>query len=122
MVEDLDGRLGEASSLPPALVSALCDRHKGVGADGVIRVMGSEGDPQTAAAGAAFRLDYYNAEGAPAGMCGNGIRCLAALEHKAGRFDGEQLVQTGSRVVAVSPLSRGVFRVDMGEPGLDRAD
>jgi diaminopimelate epimerase len=122
MIEDLDGRLGPAEVLPPGLVAALCDRRKGVGADGVIRVMGPQGDPATAAASAAFRLDYYNAEGLPAGMCGNGIRCLAALEHRAGRFDGTQLVQTGSRVVAVTVLSERMFRVDMGEPGLDRSD
>jgi diaminopimelate epimerase len=122
MIEDLDGHLGPAETLPPALVAALCDRRKGVGADGVIRVIGPAGDPVTAGAGAAFRLDYYNAEGLPAGMCGNGIRCLAALEHKTGRFDGTQLVQTGSRVVAVTVLSEEMFRVDMGEPGLDRAD
>jgi diaminopimelate epimerase len=121
MIEDLDGRLGPPESLPHALVAALCDRRKGVGADGVVRIIGREGDPSTASAGATFRLDYYNAEGAPAGMCGNGIRCLAALEKRAGRFEGEQLVNSGSRVVAVSALSEGTFRVDMGEPSFDRA-
>jgi diaminopimelate epimerase len=55
-------------------------------------------------------------------MCGNGIRCLAAFEKRAGRFDGEQLVHSGSRVVAVSALSEGTFRVDMGEPSFERAD
>jgi diaminopimelate epimerase len=122
MIEDLDAALGPAESLPHALVAVLCDRHKGVGADGVVRIIGREGDPLTASAGAAFRLDYYNAEGAPAGMCGNGIRCLAAFEKRAGRFEGEQLVHSGSRVVAVSALSEGTFRVDMGEPSFERAD
>jgi diaminopimelate epimerase len=120
MIEDLPGALGAASSFPPALVAALCDRHKGVGADGLIRIISGDGDPDTAAAGAEFRMDYYNAEGEPAGMCGNGIRCLAAFERKAGRFEGERRIHAGSRVVAVSALSDSQFRVDMGEPRFER--
>lgn len=120
MIEDLAGRLGPPESLPSALVAALCDRHTGVGADGVIRVVGAEADPDAAAAGARFRMDYYNATGAAAGMCGNGIRCVAALERRAGRFGSEHLIHAGARVVAVSALSDTQFRVDMGEPVLDR--
>ena len=55
MVADLDARLGPATSLPADLVLALCDRHKGVGADGVIRVLRS--------AGGGRYMDYYNADG-----------------------------------------------------------
>lgn len=121
MIEDLDGSLGPPESLPPALVRAICDRHTGIGADGVVRVISPGGDPETATAGAAFRMDYYNADGDPAGMCGNGIRCLAALERRAGRFpDGEHLVHTGARVVSVVALSDTSFRVDMGTPKLER--
>src|SRR5712692_9836750 len=65
MVEDLAGSL----ELSPALIAALCDRHRGVGADGLIRIVRSDT--------ADFVMDYYNADGNVSEMCGNGIRCLA---------------------------------------------
>ncbi|HVH53975.1 MAG TPA: diaminopimelate epimerase, partial [Actinomycetota bacterium] len=72
MLEDLAGD----RPLTPELVRALCDRHRGVGADGVIRIIGASADAETAAAGAAFRFDLYNADGLPAEVSGNGLRCL----------------------------------------------
>ena len=60
----------EESELSPELVRHFCDRHRGIGADGVIRVCNAE-HPQ-----ADFRMKLYNADGSPAKMCGNGIRCL----------------------------------------------
>src|SRR5437867_2317059 len=65
MVEDLDDGL----RLSGGLIAALCDRNRGVGADGLIRIV--RGD------GADFVMDYYNADGNVSEMCGNGIRCLA---------------------------------------------
>jgi diaminopimelate epimerase len=55
--------------LTPDLVRALCDRHAGIGADGVIRVV------RVGATG--FFMDYYNADGSTAEMCGNGARVFA---------------------------------------------
>lgn len=54
----------------PALARALCDRHGGIGADGLI-LYDSRGR------GAAMRL--FNADGSPSELSGNGLRCLAAL-------------------------------------------
>jgi diaminopimelate epimerase len=63
---DLDDR----QALEPAAVRLLCDRHVGVGADGVIRILsGSEGADLT--------MDLTNADGGTAEMSGNGMRCLA---------------------------------------------
>jgi diaminopimelate epimerase len=104
MLTDLEGRLGPAGSLPGDLVSALCDRHKGVGADGVIRIVGRY-------------MDYYNADGSVAEMCGNGIRCLVLHEQDAGRLDtGEHVIETLAGTVLVKPAGRGRFTVDMGQP------
>jgi diaminopimelate epimerase len=113
MIEDADGRLGRPGSLDPSFVARLCDRHTGIGADGVIRSM-READ-------GALRMDYYNADGGPAEMCGNGIRCLAVLEHKAGRLDpGSHPVVTGAGVLTVDLHHDGIHvSVDMGEPELD---
>src|SRR5436309_11430432 len=67
MIEDLE----EGVELRPKLVAALCDRHLGVGADGVIRIARSDE--------ADFFMDYANADGSVAEMCGNGIRCVGKL-------------------------------------------
>lgn len=56
-------------------ISALCDRRKGVGADGLIVI----GPGSTS--GAAFRMSYYNADGGEAEMCGNGARCSVGFAH-----------------------------------------
>src|SRR4029453_855839 len=79
LIEDVEGRL----SLDASLIEAICDRHRGVGADGLIRVTG--------APDADFFMDYYNADGRPAQMCGNGIRCLAKLAYDTGLTHDREL-------------------------------
>src|SRR5207248_7462585 len=64
---DLDGR--HAGVVDGALAVRLCDRHRGVGADGLIRVSRGEG--------ADVVMELWNADGSRAEMSGNGIRCLA---------------------------------------------
>lgn len=65
----LDNRDGQLR-LDPQTIERLCDRHRGVGADGVLVV-------EPAANGADFRMRYYNRDGGEAEMCGNGARCFA---------------------------------------------
>jgi diaminopimelate epimerase len=55
--------------LSPGTIEALCDRHRGIGADGLLAV-------EPAQHGADFRFRYYNADGGEAEMCGNGARCF----------------------------------------------
>jgi diaminopimelate epimerase len=115
MIEDLDGSL----SLDPGLVAALCDRHRGVGADGVIRV--------TRAEGADFFMDYRNADGATAEMCGNGIRCLAKLVYERGLTDLTELTvatRAGPKRISLDVDGRAVRQVtvDMGKPSFARRD
>ena len=62
---------GIPSAADPAVVRALCDRHFGVGGDGVLTILPpAEGDA---------RMRVINADGSEAEMCGNGIRCVAKL-------------------------------------------
>ena len=69
--------IDERRPLGPELVRALCDRRFGVGADGVIRIL-------TGREGADLSMDLTNADGTPAEMSGNGIRCLAQAAVDAG--------------------------------------
>lgn len=61
-------------------IAALCDRHRGVGADGLLAV-------EPAEHGADFKFRYYNADGGEAEMCGNGARCFGRFT--AALMDGE---------------------------------
>jgi diaminopimelate epimerase len=86
----IDGRNIDRKLFNKMIVSHLCDRHFGIGADGLI-VLSDEVDYD-------YRMDYYNADGLPGSMCGNGGRCSAAFARELniirnkGRFlasDGE---------------------------------
>jgi diaminopimelate epimerase len=77
MVVDLD----DERPLRPAEVAALCDRRTGVGADGVIRLVRADRGE------ARLFMDYANADGSVAEMCGNGIRCVGVLAHERGLVD-----------------------------------
>ena len=96
-----------------SLARAVCDRHYGVGADGLILVLSSEI--------ADFRMRIFNADGSEAEMCGNGIRCFAGVVHTEGLSARETFtVETGAGVfVPRLELTDGKLtgvRVDMGEP------
>jgi diaminopimelate epimerase len=119
MVEDWDGEL----DLAPDLVAALCDRHLGVGADGLIRVASPEVAVRAGveAAGTRAFMDYRNADGSLAEMCGNGVRCLAKLAFERGLVaDTDLMVATrgGPKRVWLDVADGGVrsVRVDMGGP------
>jgi|CXWL01.1.fsa_nt_gi diaminopimelate epimerase len=107
-----------------ALARAMSDRHRGVGADGLILIC-----PPDAGVKADVRMEMYNADGSRGEMCGNGIRCVAkyVLEHRL--FDqsrdrqGAVRVQTDRGVLVTeaqfeNDIVRRV-RVDMGPPILD---
>src|SRR5439155_16174907 len=89
MLEDWAGGI----ELPPELIAALCDRHFGVGADELIRVASPEvaAEAGVDAGGANVFMDYHNADGTTAEMCGNGVRCLAKLAFERGLVTGTEL-------------------------------
>jgi diaminopimelate epimerase len=112
VVEDLNDR----HRLTPELVRAICDRHFGVGADGLIRIA-----PGTAAP---FFMDYRNADGSLAEMCGNGARVVAKYLGDrglvAGAFDLE--TRAGVKHLELHADDRGAIdrvTVDMGPPALE---
>jgi len=115
MIEDPDGEI----SLSERLVAALCDRRFGVGADGLIRVMRADD--------ADFFMDYYNADGSTAEMCGNGIRCLGKLVFEHGLTGKTEIaVMTRAGLKHLSLHTRGSevesVTVDMGHPAFTKAE
>jgi diaminopimelate epimerase len=116
MVVDLDDR----RSLTPELVAAICDRRTGIGADGVIRLV------RAMRSDASFVMDYRNADGSIAEMCGNGARCVGKLVHDLGLSDEREFgIETGGgvRVLRLHGDGGEVRRVTvaMGVPGFTKA-
>ncbi len=109
--EHLD--VGEISSAAPR----ICDRHFGVGGDGILLALPS--------AECDFRMVLINADGSEAEHCGNGIRCVARYLYDAGhtRASSFTIETVGRRNTMELQLSAGVVQgvvVDMGEPDLRR--
>jgi diaminopimelate epimerase len=94
LLPDLTGEL----ELTPSRVRALCDRHRGLGADGVLRAVPGalvpDAPPGTAADD--WFMDYRNADGSVAEMCGNGVRVFARYLADAGLVAGPEF-RVGSR-------------------------
>jgi diaminopimelate epimerase len=94
----------------PGLARQVCDRHFGVGADGILIPAPSEV--------ADLKMVYLNSDGSPSEMCGNGIRCLARYAKDRGLVEGAALtLETGAGVKKVVLSGDGSSRVDMGAPG-----
>jgi len=112
---------GTAASIQdPAVVRAVCDRHFGVGADGVLAILpGVSGDA---------RMRVLNADGSEAEMCGNGIRCVAKVLYETDPALRRPLlrIDTGAgrldcAIDAEGGLARTVA-VEMGRPRLARGE
>lgn len=91
----------------PTMAARLCDRRRGIGADGLIRL------------GPGLRMHLHNADGSPAEMSGNGIRCLAQAIIRLGIDAGPELVivtDVGARslVLRDQTADEMSFAVDMG--------
>ena len=105
----LDGRAG-GFKLKRQQIADLCDRRRGVGADGVLVV------EKPKVRGADFRMRYYNSDGGEAEMCGNGARCFALLARAvSGRKGNELRVQTQAGLLTLRTSGQEV-QVSMTEP------
>lgn len=118
LVLDLEGDL----QLTPKQIAKICDRHFGVGADGFIRVVRTKHCPEVAhllveAPEAEWFMDYYNADGSSAEMCGNGSRVFARYltEKNLVSLEDSQTLSIATRA-GVKDLQRNMagFAVDMG--------
>src|SRR5699024_6571289 len=101
LLDDPDGTL----ELDAATVAALCDRRGGIGGDGVIRAVRTRAAGIEAPADAPeWFMDYRNADGSTAEMCGNGVRVLAAHLRRAGHERAERFsvwTRAGARSIEI---------------------
>ena len=106
----VDNSRGQIEDLS-LLASTVCHRRYGVGADGLMTACPS--------AVADIRMVYYNSDGSPAAMCGNGIRCFSKFVRDMGLIDRDAFtVETGDGVKKISiseeSLSSSMVEVEMG--------
>jgi len=99
----------------PALSRSVCDRHLGVGADGLIfALQGRTAD---------FQMRMFNPDGSESEMCGNGVRCLAQFLRNQGHTTERFVeVETGNGVLRLETMPDGQVKVMMGRAGLTRGE
>ncbi|MGN6220325.1 MAG: diaminopimelate epimerase [Microbacterium sp.] len=123
IVPDPDGAL----DLTDDQVAVLCDRRFGIGGDGILRVVRSaaiDEGAEAAASGAEWFMDYRNADGSKAEMCGNGVRVFVRYLVDVGWADvdaGPLAVGTRAGVKTVTRNERG-YEVDLGAWRVDESE
>jgi diaminopimelate epimerase len=107
-----------ALPLTPRLVAALCDRRRGIGADGVLRVVRAGAHPEAARydGAAEWFMDYWNADGSHAEMCGNGIRVYTRYLFDAGLATGEELTIATRAGVVRAVVTPGGISAGLAKP------
>ncbi|MBW4426679.1 MAG: diaminopimelate epimerase [Nostoc desertorum CM1-VF14] len=110
----IDNRSSSVPVVTPEQAIKLCDRHFGIGADGVIFALPGEN-------GTDYTMRIFNSDGSEPEMCGNGIRCLAGfladLEGESRNKDSYRIHTLGG-VMTPQLISNGLVKVDMGLPRL----
>lgn len=126
LVLDAEGEL----NLSTSQIARICDRHFGIGADGLIRVIKSANLEAGAASlaeepRAEWFMDYYNSDGSTAEMCGNGVRVFARYLTEKGLVsleDGQTLAVGTRSGVKDLTRNRAGFAVDLGRWRLTESD
>jgi diaminopimelate epimerase len=103
----IDNRGGEVQ-LQPEQIVRICDRHRGVGADGILLF-------ENGTNGADFRMVYYNRDGGEAEMCGNGARCFARFANKVAGAPEKISFQTPAGVIGAR-LHDDLVTLNMSDP------
>lgn len=113
----IDNRHQSELALSPEEAVHWCDRHRGIGADGIIFLLTGTSDTD-------YQMRMYNGDGSVAEMCGNGIRCLAKfildLEGKAGQH--QYRIDTLAGLMIPELQGDGQVKVNMGPPQLSAAE
>ncbi|MGL5832069.1 MAG: diaminopimelate epimerase [Waterburya sp.] len=113
----IDNRHAAEPIITPEQAISMCDRHFGIGADGVIFAL-------TGKANTDYTMRIYNSDGSEPEMCGNGIRCLAKfIADLEGNTEVNKSYQIDTLAGLIVPKleANGEVTVDMGEPELSAA-
>src|SRR6516164_6656750 len=102
-----DNRTGDVD-LDRSQMAKLCDRHRGIGADGILLL-------EKPTNRADFRMRYFNADGGEAEMCGNGARCFARFANKVGGQKTKISFETPAGVIS-SELKGDLVTLQMTDP------
>ena len=89
-------------------IAALCDRHFGIGADGLMTLRRS--------AELDCSMRYYNADGSAGEMCGNGARCICRYGYENGLAGETQTVETTAGPVTGQRIDRRLYRIRLNDP------
>jgi diaminopimelate epimerase len=89
-------------------IAHLCDRHRGIGADGILLL-------EKASNRADFRMRYFNADGGEAEMCGNGARCFARFANKVAGAGDKISFETPAGIISAE-LNGDLVTLQMTEP------
>ncbi|PZV09830.1 MAG: diaminopimelate epimerase [Leptolyngbya sp.] len=113
----IDNRLSDRPRLTPEQAATLCDRHFGIGADGVIFALPGQN-------GTDYTMRIFNCDGSEPEMCGNGIRCLARFiaDLEGITAPRSYTIHTLGGLITPKLTADGLITVDMGEPILRAAD
>ncbi len=103
----IDNRIGDVH-LDRTQIARLCDRHRGIGADGILLL-------EKASNHADFRMRYFNADGGEAEMCGNGARCFARFANKVAGAEAKISFETPAGVISAK-LAGDLVTLQMTEP------
>jgi diaminopimelate epimerase len=103
----IDNRAGNVH-LNRSQIASLCNRHRGVGADGILLL-------EKASNRAHFRMRYFNADGGEAEMCGNGARCFARFANKVAGAEGTVSFDTPAGVISAQ-LNGDLVTLQMTAP------
>jgi diaminopimelate epimerase len=103
----IDNRAGDID-LNRSQIARLCDRHRGIGADGVLLL-------ENPSDHADFRMRYFNADGGEAEMCGNGARCFARFAQKTAGVKDKISFETPAGVISAE-LAGDLVTLRMTEP------
>lgn len=111
LLDNFDGAL--TPDCLPALARRLCDRHFGVGADGLMVVERPEH-------GGDCKMRFYNNDGSTAEMCGNGARCICRYCHDHGLSGPAQRIETPAGLVVGTREAENRYRIRLNEPSVVR--
>lgn len=105
----IDKNKNKGATLNRQQIASVCDRHKGIGADGLIFILNSKEND--------FLMEYFNADGSTGSLCGNGARCAIMFAGDSNRLkNGRAQFQSSKETFTGEILNNDLVRFDLKSP------